>query len=68
MIEEVSLTNVMDKQNIMKRRKANLLAWNVEGEKETVESHSWRNVVMENGSTSVTLGPLEIKTFVVTLA
>jgi hypothetical protein len=71
-IQEVSLTNVKDKDAVLAARARNK-AWPVERGMEAV-SHPWRRggeeaaAVAASGSTSVTLGPLEIKTFVVTLA
>ena len=64
----MSLTNVKDKGAVLAARARNA-AWPVEGSK--VVSHPWRRAGEDGAAvsgTSVTLGPLEIKTFVVTLA
>jgi hypothetical protein len=65
-VEEVSLTNSQPKTAVMERRSMNL-AWKTEGA--PAQPHPWRTVAsnMKEDSTSVTLGPLEIKTFKVTL-
>jgi hypothetical protein len=61
-VEEVSLTNTQSKQELLKRRALNR-GWKTEVPAEAM--HVWRNETLHEGS--VTLGPLEIKTFVVTL-
>ena len=61
-VEEVSLTNTQSKQELLKRRALNR-GWKTEVPAEAM--HVWRNATLHEGS--VTLGPLEIKTFVVTL-
>ena len=61
-VEEVSLTNTQSKQELLKRRALHR-GWKTEVPAEA--RHAWRNATLHEGS--VTLGPLEIKTFVVTL-
>ena len=69
-IQEVSLTNVRDKDEVLAARARNS-AWPVEHGNEVV-SHQWRRegegAAVKSSNSSVTLGPLEIKTFVLTLA
>ena len=64
-VREVSLTNTQDKSALLARRADNA-AWNIEGEH--TSPHPWRSRVGDIGATNVTLGPLEIKTFVITHA
>ena len=67
-VREVSLTNVKDKGAVLAARARNV-AWPVEGSE--VVSHPWRGAGADDAAVSgtrVTLGPLEIKTFVVALA
>ena len=61
-VREVSLTNSMNKSAVLEQRARNL-EWNTEGAPPS--PHEWRHAEMEE--TTVTLGPLEIKTFVVTV-
>jgi alpha-mannosidase len=61
-VREVSLTNSMNKSSIVEQRARNL-EWNTEGKQ--TEPHEWRLTEMDG--TTVTIGPLEIKTFVVTV-
>jgi len=62
--KEVSLTNNQDKSSILARRRA-AASWRTEGSAEA--PHSWRDADFDFAKDSrVMLGPLEIKTFVVT--
>ena len=68
-IKEVSLTNSLSKEAVLSKREDNA-AWRVEGG--AVHAHPWRRsdtgLMKESSKASiVTLGPMEIKTFVVTL-
>jgi len=68
-IEEVSLTNSQSKSDLLKHRASNML-WNTESEPKVL--HSWRSNQTINGdnvaiTNQITLGSLEIKTFVVSL-
>jgi hypothetical protein len=64
-VREVSLTNTQDKSALLARRAANV-AWKTEGGL-PASPHSWRRTEQGHISdTKVTLGPLEIKTFVIT--
>ena len=67
-VHEVSLTNSQTKSDILRRRSENS-AWKTEegaAGHATPPPHPWRQAAA--ATTTVTLGPLEIKTFVVTLA
>jgi hypothetical protein len=65
-VEEVSLTNNQPKALIMQKR-AQALQWSGNGTGgESAKTHAWRSAAPLDwaAGTSVTLGPLEIKTFV----
>ena len=66
-VEEVSLTNVKTKEALLKARQRNA-AWPVEGGRAT--THPWRRADLSGkaSNSSIVLGPLEIKTYVLTLA
>ena len=61
-VTEVGLTNSQSKHDVFKRRKANA-DWKTDGEKAV--PHPWRMAFENDHATIVTLGPLEIKTFVI---
>ena len=61
-VTEVSLTNSQTKSKILQRRKANA-AWKTDAG--DAVPHPWRMTTENDDATIVTLGPLEIKTFVV---
>ena len=69
-VDEVSLTNSMSKEAVLQKRRANA-AWKTDHGGDAA-THEWRRGARagEGGgkaSSVISLGPLEIKTFVVTL-
>jgi len=61
---EVSLTNNQEKSNILKKRSSNL-EWRTEN---TPVPHPWRAVVFDfTKNSTIVLGPLEVKTFILKL-
>ena len=66
-VQEVSLTNTQSKKELLQRRASNM-EWDTEVV--AAKSHSWRedSISGNHTATTVTLGPLEIKTFVITIA
>lgn len=67
---EMTLTANQEKAELQRRRQAKS-AWRIEGEPDgPPEAHDWRRTAPLDWSKStvITLGPLEIKTFVLTLA
>lgn len=64
-VTEVSLTNNQDKASILGRRQRARVWHSTDGE----APHAWRAIdETPSDDTSVTLGPLEIKSFVLTVA
>jgi hypothetical protein len=63
-VKEVSLTNNQDRASLLRKRATNL-EWSVEGGRAT-RPHAWRISEAQSTPAMASLGPLEIKTFVVT--